>query len=80
MGKLDDVCEGGEVAQLHVFIAWDVVGSADGGEHLRLLDGIDSEVGFEIEVKVEHVDWVACFFGDDCEDLLFDGVIGGGYG
>ena len=51
----DDVRQGREVAQLQVLVARDVVGLADGREHLRLLDGVDAEVGFQVEIEVEHV-------------------------
>ena len=43
------------VAQLAVLIARDAVDLADGCEHLRLFDGIDSEVGFEVQIQVQHV-------------------------
>ena len=51
----DDMRQRRIVAQLAVLVARDVVDLADGGEHLRLLDGVDAEVGFEIEVEIQHV-------------------------
>ena len=73
-GPLDDeadhVLEGGEVAQLQVVVAGDAVGLAHGGEQLGLLDRVDAEVGFEIEVEVEHVLGVAGLLGHQGEHLL----------
>ena len=63
----DDVVEGGVVAQLERVVAFDVVGLADGGEHLGLLDGVDAEVGFEVEVEVEQVGRVAGLLGHERE-------------
>ena len=40
----------------------------DGGEHLGLLDGVDAEVGFEVEVEVEQFGRVAGQVGDDRHD------------
>ena len=45
-----DVVEGGEVAELEGVVAFDVVAFADGGEDFGLFDGVDAEVGFEVEV------------------------------
>ena len=47
--------EGGVVAELEFVVAFDAVFLADGGEELGLLDGVDAEVGFEVEVHVEQV-------------------------
>ncbi len=60
--------EGRVVAELEFVVAFDVVGGADGGEEFGLFDGVDAEVGFEVEVEVEHVGWVAGLFGDESED------------
>ncbi|MEI2825285.1 MAG: hypothetical protein V9F04_02005 [Dermatophilaceae bacterium] len=44
-----DVAQGGEVAQLHGVVAFDLVVLADGGEDFGLFDGVDAEVGFEVQ-------------------------------
>ena len=72
--ELHHVVQGGEVAQLEVVLAGDVVGLAHGGEGLGLLDGVDAEVGLEVEVHLEHVGGIAGLLGDDLEHLLRDGV------
>ena len=66
--EADDVAQGGVVAQAEVVVAGDAVALADGGEHLGLFDGVDAEVGFEVEVGVEHVGGVAGLGGDDLQD------------
>ena len=45
--------EGGVVAQLELVVAFDAEAFADLGEDLGLLDGVDAEVGFEVEVEVD---------------------------
>ena len=62
-----------EIAQLEVGIAWDAEDFANRGEHFRLLDGIDAEVGFHVQVRIEHLDGVAGLFGDDGEHLVANG-------
>ena len=74
----DDVGQGGEVAQLEVLVAFDVEPVADGGEHLGLLDGVDAEVGLEVEVQVEQLGRVAGHLGDDGHDGVGDLVGRGG--
>ena len=49
------MCQGRIVAELAVFIARNAVDLANRREQFRLLDGVDSEVGLEIEVQVQHV-------------------------
>ena len=75
--EADDVAQGGVVAQLEVVVAVDAVALADGGEHLGLFDGVDAEVGFEVEVGVEHVGRVAGLLGDDRQDRGRDHVVVG---
>ena len=74
----DDVGQGGEVAQLQVLVAFDVEPVADGGEHLGLLDGVDAEVGLEVEVQVEQLGGVAGHLGHDGHDGVGDLVGRGG--
>ena len=73
----DDVVEGRVVAQLQAVVAGDPVGLADRREHLGLLDGVDPEVGLEVEVQVEQVGRVAGLLGDDREDARGDLLLAG---
>ena len=74
MDKGDDLGQGVIVAQLDVIAARDVIGLADGGKDLGLLDGVDAQVGLEVEVEVEHIGRVAGLFADQGQDALGDGV------
>ncbi len=69
-----DVAEGGEVAELEVVVAFELVVLADGGEDFGLFDGVDAEVGFEVEVGVQQVGGVAGHLGDDRGDRVDDVV------
>ena len=51
----DDVRQRREIAQFQILVTRNVVRLADGGEHFRLLDGVDAEIGFEIQVQIQHV-------------------------
>jgi hypothetical protein len=64
------VRQGLVVAELAVLIARDVVDFADGGEHLCLLDGIDAEVGFQVEIDIQHVLRVAGLLDHQGENAL----------
>ena len=72
MRELDHVRQRREVAQLEVLIARNVVGRADRREHLRLLDGVNAEVGFQIEIEVQHVLGIAGLLGHNLQDLFLD--------
>ena len=72
--------EGRVVAQLERVVALDPVGLADRGEDLGLLDGVDPEVGLEVEVHVEQVGRIAGLLGDDRQHPLLDLVAAGGLG
>ena len=74
--KLDHVGQGGEVAQLEILVSGNVIGRADGGKHLRLFNRVDAEVGFQIEIQVQHVPGVAGLLSNDLQHLVFNGVIG----
>ncbi len=63
-----DVVEGGEVVEFEVVVAFELVVGAYGGEDFGLFDGVDAEVGFEVEFGVEEVGWVAGHVGDDGGD------------
>ena len=76
MDEADDVGEGGVVAEFELVVAFDAVVLADGGEHFGLFDGVDAEVGFEVEVEGEHVGRVAGLVGDQGEDVGFDVSVG----
>ena len=63
-----------EIAELHVGIARDAVCFPDGGKHLRLLDGIDTQVGFEVEIGIEHFFRIPGLFGHNRQDFLADRI------
>ena len=44
-------------------------------EHLRLLDGVDAEVRFEIQIQIQHVLGIAGLLGHDLQHSLFDRVV-----
>ena len=55
----------GKSRSLQVVVAVDAEAGADGGEDLGLLDGVDAQVGFQVEVEVEQLGRVAGHLGDD---------------
>ena len=66
--------QGRIVAQLAVLVARNVVDLADGREHLRLLDGVDAEVGFEVEVQIQHVFRIAGLLDHQGQDAFLHGI------
>src|SRR5579862_6050588 len=72
LSELDHVRQSRKVAKLQVLFARDVVRRPDRGKHLRLFDGIDTQIGLEIEIEVEHLLRVTGLFGNDVEYLLLD--------
>ena len=76
--EANDVRQRRIVAQLAVLVARDVVDLADGGEHLRLLDGVDAEIGFQIEVEVQHVFRIAGLLDHQRENALLHGLVRSG--
>src|SRR5579884_2125294 len=46
-----------------------------GANELRLFDRVDAEVGLEVEIKVEHLLWVAGLLRDNGQDLLPDFIL-----
>ena len=63
-----------ELAQLQVLIALDAVGGADRREHFGLLDGIDTEVGLEVQVHLQHVRRITGLLGHQLDDFPLDAV------
>ena len=51
--------ESGEVAEPHVLIALDAEALPHRREHLGLLDRVDAQVGFQVEIEVEQITRVA---------------------
>ena len=51
----DHVRQGWIIAQFAVFITRDAVDLANRREQFRLFYGVDTEVGLEIEIQVQHV-------------------------
>ena len=72
--EADDVREGWKVTQLEIRLAGDIVGLAHRGKDFGLLDGVDAEVGFEVEIEVKHVDGITSLFGDEAQDAVLDRV------
>jgi hypothetical protein len=70
MHEADDRAEGRVVAQLQVVAAGDVERVADGLERLGLLDRVDAQVGFHVQVEVEHLQRVAGLLGDNAQHLV----------
>ena len=64
----------GIVAQFAILIARNVIDLADGSEHFRLFDSVDAEVGFEIEIQVQHVFRVAGLLHHQRENAFLDRV------
>ena len=78
--ELDHVGQGREVAQLQILVARNVVRRSHRREHLRLFDGVDAEVGFEIEVQVQHVFRIAGLLGHDLQHFLLNRIVRGRLG
>jgi hypothetical protein len=70
--ELDDVRERGKVAQLQVLIARYVVRRAHRGKHLRLFHRVDSEIGFQVEIEIQHLLGIASLLGNNVQDSLLD--------
>ena len=58
----DHLAQGVVVGKDQILPAGDPVMGAGGSEELRLLDRIHSQVGFEVEIQIQHFHRVACFF------------------
>ena len=69
--------EGGEVAQLQVLVAFDAEAFTHGGEDFGLFDGVDAEVGLEVQVEVEKFGGVAGHLGHDAHNGCGDIIAGG---
>ncbi len=63
--KADDRTQRRVIAQLQVVAARDVESVADSLEGLGLLDGVNAQVGFHVQVEVEHLQRVAGLLGDN---------------
>ncbi len=74
--ETDDGFQGRVVAQLQVVATRDVECLPDGQEGLGLFDRVDAEVGFHVQIEVEHLLWIAGLFGDDGQYLVGDRVGG----
>ncbi len=72
--ETDDGLQRGVVAELGRVVAGNVIRLTNAGEDLGLLDGVDAEVGLQIEVERQHVRRVARLFGDQCQHALLHWV------
>ncbi len=68
----DHVRQCGIVSQFAILVAWNAVDLADGREHFRLFDGVNPEIGFEIEIQVQHVFRIAGLLHHQCENAFLD--------
>ena len=66
------MCQGREIAQLQVRVTFDTELLTHGGEHLGLLDRVDTQVGLEVEIHFQHVGRVTGLVGDEFDDFLLD--------
>ena len=66
------------VAQLEVVLAGNAKGLAHHRKHLGLLDRIDAQIGFQIEIELQHVARIPGLLRHDGQHLLHDGVRGSG--
>ena len=58
-----------ERPKLEIVLALDIVRLADCGKGLGLLDGVDPEVGLEVELEVQHVRRIPGLLRDDGQHL-----------
>ena len=63
--ELHGVIERREILELQIGITGNAVSLAHRCKDFGLLHGIDTEVGFEVEVHLQHVFRIACHRGDD---------------
>ena len=54
--------QGGVVAQLAILVTRNVVYLPDSREHFRLLDRVDPEIRFQIQIEIEHIQRIARLF------------------
>ncbi len=73
-GKADHVPQRREIAQLERLVARDAERSADCREHFRLLHGVHAEVGFHVEIRVEHFFRIPGLLHHDGENLVANGI------
>ena len=74
--EANHVFESWIVAQLQLVLARDVERLANACEHLGLLHRVDTEIGLEIEIEVEHVSRIAGLLAHEREHLFRDRVDG----
>ncbi len=70
----DHMRERGIVAQLAILVARNVIDLANGGEHFRLLDRVDAEIGLQVEIQVQHVFGVSRLLDHQSQDAFLDGI------
>ena len=62
---LNNRADGRIIFQLHAFLFGDVICIAHNRKQFRLFDRINTEVGFHIQVQLQHILRIAGFFGND---------------
>jgi len=63
-----------EIPQLQIVLARDVIRCANRSEHLRLLDGIDTKIRFQVQIEIQHIGRIARLLGNDPENGVPDVV------
>ena len=59
------------IRKMQIFAAGDAILCANGREQLSLLDSVDTEIGFQIELQVKYFDRVTGLFTDSREQISF---------
>ena len=72
--EVGDGSQGWVVAQVDAFLDRNGERFTHGGEGFGLLHRVDAQIGFQIQLHVQHVFRVAGFGGDEGEDAGGDGV------
>ena len=74
LDEAHDVPDGREVAQLELRVARNAPRLAHRRERLGLLDGVDAQIRFEVEIEIEHLGRIAGLLREDGEHFRRDVV------
>ena len=70
----DHMRQGWVIPQLAVLVSRNAVDLANGRKHLRLFDGVDAKVSFEIEIQIQHFFRITSLLDHQRENAFLDGV------
>src|SRR4051794_9805886 len=62
--------QGWEIAQPDILFARNVVRFANGREQFRLFYGVDSKVGFKVQIGIQHLGRITGLLDDQGQDSL----------